>query len=152
MSEFAGKASSQWRDSSASGGGGSKDMSWGDMAEAMEAKLEAQEDEPAAQGGADTAAAAAAVAGSLSQLGVSGAPAAGSPGKPAAADAAQAAAQEPAAGEAVDHSALVSSIAKKFLVDIEASDLEVQQRDKSSPLYSATTFEELGHMTNTRPM
>ena len=47
---------------------------------------------------------------------------------------------------------LVSAIGKKFLVDLDASQLDILRSDKSSPLYSAAEFEDLGKQADTLAM
>eukprot|EP00045_Choanoeca_perplexa_P003424 m.31095 g.31095 ORF g.31095 m.31095 type:complete len:514 (-) comp12032_c0_seq1:48-1589(-) len=55
---------------------------------------------------------------------------------------------EPAA-PATDHSGLVSALNKMFLVDLEAKELDIQRSDKSSPMYSASEFEDVGKQPDT---
>lgn len=173
MSEFASTKGdpSWWGGDTAADAG----TSWGDLAEAADsaaAEPAAPATSAATPSATPTAAAPSAddshVAEALDKLALkpgstrdavptAAAPAAASSTLAAAeGDAVGAAAAAPAAHTEppphVDRSTLVSNISKKFLVDIEAADLEVQQRDKSSPLYSAATFEEIGNQPDTLHM
>ena len=61
-------------------------------------------------------------------------------------------ATEATATAPTDHSGLVSALGKMFLVDLEAKELDIQRSDMSSPLYSASTFEDVGKQPDTLAM
>ncbi|EDQ91816.1 uncharacterized protein MONBRDRAFT_14272 [Monosiga brevicollis MX1] len=48
--------------------------------------------------------------------------------------------------------AAAPSFSSKLLIDVEGVDLDIQRSDKSSPLYSALTFEDVGKQPDTLPI